>query len=139
MDNKSKATITIVLLAALTFTTGPLLWPVSHDFEFTQEQLPFLVLLSLLESLAFGAGIAFIFFGWPLMAKISPKNAALKKLTFISIAWSLISWWPHDSLHAANGINTEGLLLIEYGFHVTLMAAAAVIAYYFYSMLKEGK
>jgi hypothetical protein len=43
----------------------------------------------------------------------------------------LFSWWPHDSLHIANGTNMSGLLAIEYGFHVTVMAAGAILVYAF--------
>ena len=56
---------------------------------------------------------------------------------FLSIAWLLFSWWPHDSLHVANGINLSGLLVIEYVFHVTLMVAGAILAYFFFALLRQ--
>ncbi len=53
---------------------------------------------------------------------------------FISIAWFLISWWPHDKLHAFNK-TLEGLLFIEYGFHLTLLIGGCILAYCFIRLL----
>ncbi|HEV8224498.1 MAG TPA: hypothetical protein VGP74_04510, partial [Rubrobacteraceae bacterium] len=52
--------------------------------------------------------------------------------------WFLVSWWPHDNLHIHNGEDLQGLLYIEYGFHVTLMLAGIVLAYSLLTMLKPG-
>jgi hypothetical protein len=45
-----------------------------------------------------------------------------------AIVWALGSWWLHDNLHMANGHNLNGLLAIEYAFHLTLIAAATFVA-----------
>jgi len=58
---------------------------------------------------------------------------------FVSIAWFLLSWWPHDNLHLHNGLNLQGLLFIEYGFHVTLMLAGAVLAFCFVRLLRRSR
>ena len=55
---------------------------------------------------------------------------------FLAIGWFLISWWPHDNIH--NGDNLHGLLYIEYGFHVTLMLSALILAYSLLTMLRTG-
>jgi hypothetical protein len=89
------------------------------------------------ESLAFGFGIAFLIFGYSLMQKILPAPKGLTFAAYLSIAWLLFSWWPHDSLHVANGMNLNGLLGIEYGFHVTLMIAGAILAFFFLVLLRQ--
>ena len=49
---------------------------------------------------------------------------------------TFVSWWPHDNMHIHNGNDLQGLLYIEYGFHVTLMAAGLVLAYSLLTMLR---
>jgi hypothetical protein len=39
-------------------------------------------------------------------------------------------------MHIHNGNDLQGLLYIEYGFHVTLMAAGLVLAYSLLTMLR---
>ena len=48
----------------------------------------------------------------------------------------MVSWWPHDNLHLHNGMDLQGLPFIEYGFHVTLIIAAFVLAYSLLTLLK---
>ena len=57
---------------------------------------------------------------------------------FLSIGWLMVSWWPHDNLHMHTGIDLQKLLYIEYGFHVTLMVCAIVLAYCFLSLVNRG-
>lgn len=38
-------------------------------------------------------------------------------------------WWIHDALHASFHDRLSQLLLIEYGFHVTMMVAAAYLVF----------
>jgi hypothetical protein len=51
---------------------------------------------------------------------------------FLSIAWFLVNWWPHDNLHRVNGQDFGGLPRIEYAFHLTLEIAGALLALYFF-------
>ena len=88
------------------------------------------------EALAFGLGISFLIFAYPMIQTILPAS----KLTLwahLSIAWLLFSWWPHDSLHVANGLNLNGLLMIEYVFHVTLMVAGAILVYFLLALVGQ--
>jgi hypothetical protein len=55
---------------------------------------------------------------------------------YLSVGWFLVSWWPHDNLHLHNGFDLQGLLYIEYGFHVTLIFAAFVLAYSLLTLLR---
>jgi hypothetical protein len=54
-----------------------------------------------------------------------------------SVGWVLVSWWLHDSLHMIVGWETGALLAVEYGFHVTLMIAGLVVAYFFVDALRR--
>ena len=45
---------------------------------------------------------------------------------------------PHDNMHIHNGTDMQGLLYIEYGFHVTLMVAGLVLAYSLLTLLRPG-
>jgi hypothetical protein len=49
----------------------------------------------------------------------------------------MVSWWPHNNLHINNGMDMQGLLYIEYGFHLTLMIAGIVLGYCFLSLMSE--
>lgn len=60
------------------------------------------------------------------------------KLAYLSLSWLLISWWPHDNLHLHNGMNLQGLLYIEYGFHLTLIIASLILARAFVQTLKTA-
>ncbi len=133
-------TLVLAVIAFLASPNGPLggFWRPSPDFPRpTDAQLPLFILLNVTEALTFGLGIAFLIFGYPLMQTIAPASKRLTFWTFLSIAWLLFSWWPHDSLHVANGMNLNGLLVIEYVFHVTLMVAGAILAYFFFALLRQ--
>lgn len=133
MNDSTKAAIIIIVFGLVAFLTGNLIWPPAEELMPTPEQLPFLILLSAVEALVFGAGIAFLVLGWPYLEK-----AKASKWVFLSIAWSMVSWWPHDHLHAMNGMNLDGLIAIEYGFHATLMIAAVIIAKWFFRQIKNA-
>ncbi len=48
---------------------GPIIWPPAPEVQPTQAQLPYLIVLSVIEALTTGFGIAFIAYGWPLKEK----------------------------------------------------------------------
>jgi len=133
-------TLVLAAIAFLASPNGPLggFWRPSADFpQPTDAQLPLFILLNVAEALAFGLGISFLIFGYPLMQSILPASNGLTLGAHLSIAWLLFSWWPHDSLHVANGMNLNGLLAIEYGFHVTLMVAGVILAYFFLALVRQ--
>jgi hypothetical protein len=103
----------------------------------TNSQLPFFILLNIAEGLTFGLGISFLFLGYPMVRAISPASTRLTHAAHLSISWLLFNWWPHDSLHIHNGMNLGGLLGIEYAFHVTLMIAGVILAYFFPTLLRQ--
>ncbi|MGH8677584.1 MAG: hypothetical protein ACREUQ_04435 [Burkholderiales bacterium] len=133
-------TLVLAVIAFLASPNGPLggFWRPSPDFpQPTDAQLPLFVLLNAIEALAFGLGISFLIFGYPLMQTILPASKGLTLWAHLSTAWLLFSWWPHDSIHVANGLNMNGLLVIEYVFHVTLMVAGAILVYFLLALARQ--
>ena len=133
-------TLVLAVIAFFASPNGPLGGFLSPSADFpqpTDAQLPLFILLSVAEALAFGLGISFLIFGYPLVQTILPESNGLTLGAHLSIAWLLFSWWPHDSLHVANGLNLSGLLAIEYGFHVTLMVAGVILAYFFLALVRQ--
>lgn len=114
--------------AIASFMLTRVIWPDPAGAPMPPANLmPFFIGLSVLESLIFGVGVAFFIMG---LARMRGRSS-LAWAAFLSVVWSLVSWWPHDNLHRINPeSNMAGLLRIEYGFHVTLMIAGAIIAYW---------
>lgn len=134
----SVVTLVLAVIAFLASPNGPLggFWRPSADFPLpTDAQLP-LFILNVAEALAFGFGISFLIFGYPQMPTILPASKGLTLAAYLSIAWLVVNWWPHDSLHVANGTNLNGLLAIEYVFHFTLIVAGAILVYFFLALVR---
>ncbi len=101
-------------------------------------QMALFMLLNIAEVLTFGLGVSFLIFGYPIAQRILPRSKNLATAAYLSVAWLLINWWPHDSLHIHVGESNLGQLLsIEYGFHITLMIAGAILAYFFFELARE--
>lgn len=133
-----KVFLVTVALAVPEMALGRVIWPPAEGAHGpTAGQLPFFIVLSAIEALAFGLGVSFLIFGFgPLRRSLG--GGALALAAYLSIGWLLVSWWPHDNLHQHIGDDLQALLYIEYGFHVTLMAAGGVLAYTFLTMLGSG-
>ncbi len=133
-------TLVLAVIAFLASPNGPLgaFWRPSADMpQPTGVQLPLLIFLNIAEVVTFGLGVSFLIFGYPLVQSTLPASKGLTIAAYLSIAWLLASSWPHDSLHVANGLNLNGLIAIEYGFHITLMVAGAILAYFFLTLLRQ--
>ncbi len=140
---KPAVAVTIVL-GVLAFLSGPnaplgVFWRPNPALPSpSAAQLPFFMLLSAAEAITFGLGIAFLFFGYPMVRAVHPAGTTLTRLAHLSIAWLLFSWWPHDSLHLHVGFNLGGLLAVEYAFHITLMIAGVILAYFFLTLVRQA-
>ena len=134
-------TVVLTVIAVLANPNGPLgsFWQASPDLGTPPSTLlPLFILFQIIEGLAFGFGIAFLIFGYPLVQAISPASASLTRSAHLSIAWLLLSWWPHDSMHIHNGMsNMSGLLMIEYAFHVTAIIAGLILVRFFLTLLRR--
>ncbi len=138
MKTWMKVLFVTALFGVPAFLLGPVIWPpAAGGPEPSAGQLPFFVVLLAIEALAFGLGISFLAFGLPLVRKAAGGSRLRAWAMYLSIGWLLVSWWPHDNLH----IHTEslqGLLYIEYGFHMTLILSGLVLAYSFLSLIRGG-
>jgi len=133
-------TLVLAVIAFLASPNGPLgsFWRPSSDAPPpTGAQLPLFILLNVAEVLAFGIGVSFLVFGYTAVQRVLPQSKALAFAAYLSFAWLLASWWPHDSLHVHNGMNMGGLLAIEYGFHITGMVAGTILAYFFFDLVRQ--
>lgn len=94
----------------------------------TGGQIGALMLVALIECVAFGLGAAFLLFGFPTVRRLVPR-AGLARAAWLAIGWSLVSWVPHTALHQTAGDDFAKLVGIEYAFHVTLVLGAAAVAW----------
>ena len=97
--------------------------------------LPFLMVPAVFESLAFGAGVAFLIAGGRAVARLGQPRW-LTLATYASVAWTLVSWWPHSNMHRAN-TSLQGLAVIDWTFHITLIVAASVIGIFVYRIIND--
>lgn len=94
--------------------------------------IPLSILLNVAEGVAFGGGVGFLLFGASVIRANATVSPLLARLSHLSIAWFLINWLSHDSLHIHVGALDLGrLLAVEYSFHITLMIAGAILAVFF--------
>ena len=130
-----KWVIVTVVFAVMGLLVGPWLWPRSAMIQPTPFQFPFYAFLVVLEGVLFGFAIAFALFGYSLLRKTSERRVMP---AFVATVWLMVSWLPHDLLHAHIGMDLGKLLGIEYGFHLTLMIASVVVAHYLYGIIRQG-
>jgi hypothetical protein len=127
-------TIVLGIAAFITSPGAPLggFWGEPPHLSPTRVQMALLMLLTAIQSLAFGLGAAFLIFGRPLVHAQLPTHRNLGLATYLSVAWSLISWWPHSNVHQTLGMGSlGGLIATEYAFHVTLILGGSIMAYFF--------
>jgi hypothetical protein len=127
-----------VVVAVPAMILGPIVWPPAEGGpEPTAGQLPFFIFLAAMESILLGLGVSFLIFGLPLVRRFAVGSELRAWAMYLAIGWLLVSWWPHDNLHIHVGNDMQGLLYIEYGFHVTLMICGLIVAYGFLQFLRE--
>lgn len=136
MKTWMKVLLVTLLVGIPSIPLGQLIWQAAPDTmnmgpEPTGLQIVFLIGVSVFEGLGLGLGVAFLIFGYPLVQRLADGSRPLALATQLSIAWWLVSWWPHDNLHRTMGSDYSALIAVEYGFHITLMIAAAIVAYAF--------
>lgn len=132
---QKKFIITAIVFALPAFFLGRVIWPdPAGAIALVGIQLPLFIILSALEASLFAIGIAFLVFGWS-MVRQTTQNRSWTTAVFLAITWALISWWPHDNMHRANGENIWGLLRIEYIFHFSLYIVALILARYFWKVM----
>jgi len=137
MQTKWLVAGTTAILTVTSFLLTRVIWPDAPGRPIPPDNLlPLYIIVGLVESFAFGLGVAFLIFGGRMLRTFG-QGRGLTLLTYLSIAWLLINWWPHDNLHRVIGFDFGRLIWIEYGFHVTLIAAGACVAYFFVTTVRD--
>jgi hypothetical protein len=138
MKTWMKVTLVALLFGLPTIPLGRLIWqdPVSTTADVAPSgiQLGFLIGVSVFEAAAFGLGVAFLIFGLHVVRRVLGDMKGLTWASYFSIAWLLVSWWPHDNLHRVT-TSLDSLIVIEYTFHVTLILAGSLVAITFLKLL----
>ncbi len=133
------AAITLIV-AVPAFMVGPIIWPPAGPTAPTAVQVPYFIAMDVMQALFLGLGISFLIFGLPVMRRISPDSKTRAWAMYLSIGWLMVSWWPHINMHAHNAPDDlQGLLYIDYGFHLPLMIAGLVLAYCFISLVRQRR
>ena len=133
-----KVALVTSVFAIPAMALGQEIWPpAASNPEPTAGQLPFFIFLAAFEALTFGLGVSFLLFGFPAISRAMGGSSLRSWATFLAIGWLLVSWWPHDNLHLHIGMDLQGLLYIEYGFHLTLMLSGLILAYSLLTMLRR--
>ena len=134
-------TLVVGIPAFMLEPNGPLggFWvPAAEVDEPSGVQLPLFMLLGVLDAVMFGLGASFVVFGYSLLRSVGTVSMGWTVAAYASISWILLNWWAHDGLHVHNGLDLNGLLRIDYGFHTTLMAAGLIVALYFTKVLRQA-
>lgn len=96
------------------------------------EIFPLFAVLLLLESVALGAGVAYLIRGGRKL--LDPATAPLERALVGSVAYLLLAPWVHDYFHALtliNGVfNWPALAGIEYVFHLGVVPVGLLVAAY---------
>ena len=80
------------------------------------------------ECLSFGAGVAFLFLGWAPLVRVG-RPLEWTRPAYVAIVWLLVAWWPQDNLYRLTYKDDwPRQAALVYGFNITLMLAAAVLA-----------
>ncbi len=129
-----------LLVTIPAFILGPIIWsPAESSPSPTATQIPFLLFLNLVQATVMGLGVSFLAFGLPAIRRISPDSKVRAWAMYLSIAYLMVSWWPHINMHVHNGPdNLQGMIYIDYLFHLPSMIAALVLAYCFFSLLRQS-
>ena len=135
MKSNLNVAAVIVVATAVAFGSSQALWPSPAGNTPPLSLLPFFIGLGIVESLAFGLGVAFALFGWRRVRQTGVSRFAAWG-GYLGIVWSLVNWWAHDGFHRVTGLNYAGLIRIEYGFHFTLIAGGVLAAYFFLSVAR---
>ena len=137
--------VVVAVVAFLLEPNSPLggFWAPADDMpEPSGAQVPLFIILGIVEAAALGIGAAFIAWAFtrvPAIAASLGTSVSATRGALIAVGWLLTNWWVHDSLHINNGTDLGGLLVIEYLFHVTLIAGGVYLAWFFAQAVMAGK
>ena len=123
------ALVLVVLGAVAALLLTDQLWPGSTDLSAVPSPWAGLFrVLYVAECLSFGIGVAFLFLGRPALARLG-RPAGWTTLAYLAMVWLLVAWWPQDNFYRlAARTDWPRQAALVFGFNVTLMVGAAVLA-----------
>ena len=132
--------LVITLLVGIPATALSLvIWPPAPGITPSPVQLVLFLGIFAAEGLLFGFGVAFLLLGMPLVRRAAMAAGVRTIPVYLSIVWTLVSWWPHDGMHRASGLgDVDAVLRVDYAFHLTLIVAALVIARFFLATVRAA-
>lgn len=140
MKTSTKVAAITLAVAIPAFIIGPVLFPPADvGVEPSAAQIPFFILLAISDAILLGLGVSFLVFGFPVVRKVSPDSKARAWAMYLSIGYLMVSWWPHLNMHASNGVDFGGLLIIDLLFHFPLEIAGVVLAYCTFSIFRSWR
>jgi hypothetical protein len=138
VKTSTKVALVTAAVGVPAFFLGPVLFPPADvGVEPTAGQLPFFIFLAVGDALLLGLGVSFLLLGFPVMRKVSPDSKTRAWAMFLSIGYLMVSWWPHLGMHASNGLDMGGLLIIDLLFHLPLEVAGVALALSFVSLMRN--
>jgi hypothetical protein len=138
VKTSTKVALVTAAVGIPAFFLGPVLFPPADvGVEPTAGQLPFFLFLAVGDALLLGLGVSFLLFGFPVIRKVSPDSRVRAWAMYLSIGYLMVSWWPHLNMHASNGIDFQGLLYIDFFFHLPLEVAGVALALSFISLMRN--
>ena len=132
---KTKFWIIAFIVALPLFFVARIIWPFHNGT--TDDVQKFFNIVTGLESLFSGIGIAFVV---TVLSEYKRKISNWKLLdwfVFFSVAWILVSGYPHDNSHIASEVHAADLIKIEIFFHGTLALAALIVMHEFARKIKR--
>jgi hypothetical protein len=105
VKTRLKVLLVTVVVAIPAFLTGPIIWPPPADLgvEPTAGQIPFFLLLAVIEAITLSLGVSFLLFGFVPLRRALGGSSWRTWAAYLAIGWFLVSWWPHNNLHTHNG------------------------------------
>ena len=121
--------VVITLVVGLpAFFLGRIIWPDTPSSIIPPPNLlPFFLVPSLLEALAFGGGVAFLLVARPASAP-EARSQPLTTAAYVSTGWLLLAPWLHGNLHRHLGFDLTSIARIEWAIHLTMLLAAVIMA-----------
>lgn len=117
--------ITLAVAAPVFLSTRAIFPPPAHGPQPQGLQIALFMGVGAAEALSLGLAVALLVSAPRVIRGLPPSSRRpAGVVTAVAAAW-LGNWWIHDNLHMVVGMDIPGLLALEYGFHVTLMAASA--------------
>ncbi len=131
--------ITLVVGLPAFFLGRIVIWPDTPNSIIPPPNLiPFFLVPSLLEALAFGGGVAFLLLARPTGVP-EARSQPLTTAAYVSTGWLLLAPWLHGNLHRHLGFDLASIARIEWAIHLTMLLAAVIVALFVARLVRVAR